>query len=98
MSKHTKAKRREAFQTNALCAYGWSMDPIIDYRESRPDWKPPTGPSVTLDLDAPMERCPHCGDSYPSGPFAYGAHATIGCRVRRAIPLPVTLPYTGATQ
>ena len=64
MSKHTKAKRREAFQTNALCAYGWSMDPIIDYRESRPDWTPPTGPSVTMDLDAlPTAEQPHVVDT-----------------------------------
>lgn len=63
MSRHTKAKRREAFQANALCAYGWSMDPIVDYRESRPDWTPPTGPSVAMDLDArPTAEQPHVVD------------------------------------
>lgn len=37
--------------------------------------------------------CPHCGDALDGGVFAYGAHATIGCRALSARPNPATLPY-----
>lgn len=50
MTRRTKARRREAFRVNALAAYGWSWCPLTQYREAQPDWSPPTGPGVSLDL------------------------------------------------